>query len=151
MTWLVIAVVIFGMFGILKVLHAHFTFKLFAITAGTLLSVVLLGIATCPSLGVLCGWIHFAANALDFLQTPLGILIVLVFGGIEREAKKRKQRTKTIIPAGPISAGQEGLPKLSNYCESCGKEAGESVRFCEWCGKPVNESNAQSASKGKPV
>ena len=94
MTWLLPVAIILGILGILKLLHADFMFKLYAVGAGTLLLGFFLGIITCRSLGVLCDVTYLTAKALDVLQTPLAIAVVIVFGGIEREAKKRKQKRK---------------------------------------------------------
>ncbi|MBI3896028.1 MAG: zinc ribbon domain-containing protein [Acidobacteria bacterium] len=138
MTWLLLVAIILGILGLLKLLRADFMFRLYAVAAGIPLAVLVLGLITCRSLGVLCNVTYFAAKALDALQTPLAIAIAIVFGGIEREARKRKQKRKIIAPGGADFAGQEGLVKTSMYCEFCGKEVGDKARFCRWCGKPIN-------------
>ena len=94
LTILILAIILGGVLGLLKLLHADFMFKLYAAIAGTIVAGLFLGLATCPSLGVLCDEARLAAKALDVLSSPLAIAIVLVFGGIEREAKKRKRKRK---------------------------------------------------------
>ena len=138
MTLLLLVAIVLGILGLLKLLHADLMFKLYAVTAGTLLAGFCLGLVTCPSIGLLCDETRLTAKALDALQTPLGIAIVIVFGGIEREVKKRQQKRNIIHPAVPVSAEQEVQVKTSMYCESCGKEVRENARFCKWCGKPIN-------------
>jgi len=98
MTWPLLAsiAIILMVLGLLRLLHADFMFKLYAVAAGTLLAGFYLGLVTCRSPGVLCDEMYLTvrvtARALDALQTPLAIAIVLLFGAIEREARKRKAK-----------------------------------------------------------
>ena len=94
LTILILAIILGGVLGLLKLLRADFMFKLYAAIAGTIVAGLFLGFATCLSLGVLCDVARLAATALDVLSTPPAIAIVIVFGGIEREAKKRKWKRK---------------------------------------------------------